>query len=92
MLIEQQFNNLKHLESKMYLSTNHQIDREKNIIAGLNHVLMTLNPLNTLGRGYSVIKDIEDNVISDINTLKKQKEVKVIMQDGSINIDIDVKN
>lgn len=91
-LIEKQFNSLKYLESKMCLSINHQIDREKNIIAGLNHVLMTLNPLNTLGRGYSVIKDIEDNVISDINTLKNQKEVKVIMQDGSVNINIDVKN
>lgn len=90
-LIQQQFNNLKHLENKMSLSINHQIDREKNKIAGLNHVLMTLNPLNTLGRGYSVIKDTNDNVISDINTFKNQKEVKVIMQDGSVSVGIDIK-
>ena len=56
-----------------------------------NRILQTLNPLNTLGRGYSVIMDKEDKVINKVSELKKNDMVKVIMKDGSVNIDIKIK-
>lgn len=87
-VIEDRFNTLKYLEKKMNSSIRYIIDIEKNNIKNINQMLMTLNPLNTLGRGYAVIKDINGNVISEIENLKKEKKVEVIMQDGSVKIDV----
>lgn len=46
--------------------------------------LEVLNPMNTLKRGYAIIKK-EDNVISSINNLNKDDEIKINVSDGIID-------
>ena len=46
--------------------------------------LEVLNPMNTLKRGYAIIKK-EDNVISSINNLNKNDEIKINVSDGIID-------
>ena len=52
----------------------------------LNHLISKLdllNPLNTLSRGYSIIKK-DNNVVSSIKKIKKDDEVTITLKDGEI--------
>ena len=46
--------------------------------------LQVLNPMNTLKRGYAIIKD-KDKVISDIKKIKKDASLKIQLRDGIID-------
>lgn len=52
----------------------------------LSHIiskLEVLNPMNTLGRGYALVKK-EDKVISSIKNIKEEDIVKISLKDGEI--------
>lgn len=52
----------------------------------LSHIiskLEVLNPMNTLGRGYALVKK-EDKVISSIKNIKEEDIVKISLKDGDI--------
>ncbi|SQB38077.1 exodeoxyribonuclease VII large subunit [Clostridium perfringens] len=91
-IIEKRIKEVNTLEEKLNFLGKRKIDKAKDELIALNSILQTLNPLNTLGRGYSVIMDKEDKVINKVSELKKNDMVKVIMKDGSINIDIKIIN
>lgn len=91
-IIEKRIKEVNSLEEKLNFLGKRKIDKAKDELIALNSILQTLNPLNTLGRGYSVIMDKEDKVINEVNELKKNDMVKVIMKDGSVNIDIKIIN
>lgn len=91
-IIEKRIKEVNSLEEKLNFLGRRKIDKAKDELIALNSILQTLNPLNTLGRGYSVIMDKEDKVINEVSELKKNDMVKVIMKDGSVNIDIKIIN
>ena len=91
-IIEKRIKEVNSLEEKLNFLGQRKIDKAKDELIALNSILQTLNPLNTLGRGYSVIMDKEGKVINEVSELKKNDMVKVIMKDGSVNIDIKVIN
>ena len=91
-IIEKRIKDVNSLEEKLNFLGKRKIDKAKDELIALNSILQTLNPLNTLGRGYSVIMDKEDKVINNVSELKKNDRVKVIMKDGSVNIDIKIIN
>ncbi|EHA0994734.1 exodeoxyribonuclease VII large subunit [Clostridium perfringens] len=91
-IIEKRIKEVNSLEEKLNFLGKRKIDKAKDELIALNSILQTLNPLNTLGRGYSVIMDKEDKVINKVSELKKNDVVKVIMKDGSVNIDIKIIN
>lgn len=83
---------LKHLEKKLNYSTKNIIEKNKSKILNLNNILITLNPINVLERGYTLIMDKRGHVISSIEEFKKQKEVNIKMQDGSADVEVIIKN
>ncbi|EOU2004785.1 exodeoxyribonuclease VII large subunit [Clostridium perfringens] len=91
-IIEKRIKEVNSLEEKLNFLGKRKIDKAKDELIALNSILQTLNSLNTLGRGYSVIMDKEDKVINKVSELKKNDMVKVIMKDGSVNIDIKIIN
>lgn len=91
-IIEKRIKEVNSLEEKLNFLGKRKIDKAKDELIALNSILQTLNPLNTLERGYSVIMDKEDKVINKVSELKKNDMVKVIMKDGSVNIDIKIIN
>ncbi|EGT3615729.1 exodeoxyribonuclease VII large subunit [Clostridium perfringens] len=91
-IIEKRLKEVNALEEKLNFLGKRKIDKAKDELIALNSILQTLNPLNTLGRGYSVIMDKNSKVINEVSELKKNNMVKVIMKDGSVNIDIKIIN
>ena len=88
MLIEKRKQEVLSLKEKLNILGKIKIEKSKDELQRLNCMLQSLNPLNTLERGYSVIKDKDNNVIFSALELKKQDSIKVIMKDGSVYIDI----
>lgn len=91
-IIEKRIKEVNRLEEKLNFLGKRKIDKAKDELVALNSILQTLNPLNTLGRGYSVIMDKNSKVINEVSELKRNNMVKVIMKDGSVNIDIKIIN
>ena len=60
----------------LYKYSNQKLEH---IISKLN----VLNPLNTLNRGYSIIKK-EDKVISSIKNIKENEIINITLRDGNI--------
>lgn len=58
------------------------VDKEKEKIANMNKLLVTLNPLNILDRGFSIVSDNKGNVLSSIDDLKQKEEIEIGMKDG----------
>ena len=82
---------LDNTKIRIYTSSNSYVLNNPNILykykeQNLNHIiskLEVLNPLNTLSRGYSIIKK-DNKVISSINNVKDNDEIKITLKDGEI--------
>lgn len=91
-LINDEKNALEHLNYRMNIKVNELIESNKSEINRLNHVLMTLNPLNILGRGYSIVLDEDSKILSSVKELEKKDNITVFMQDGNITMDIKLRD
>lgn len=79
-------NNLKLSSIKSsYIFTNPMkiYDNKLNKYNHLVEKLEVLNPLNTLKRGYAVIKG-KDNVITSVKNLKQNEDINIKVQDGEL--------
>ena len=76
---------------KIYTLQNSYVLNNPNILykyrkQSLDHLiskLEVLNPLNTLSRGYSIIKK-DNKVVSSIKSIKKDDEIKITLKDGEL--------
>jgi exodeoxyribonuclease VII large subunit len=66
-----------------------KVSLEKESLSRLNSVLLAHNPINVINRGYAVVQDCDNNIISDINTLKQKEEIKITLRDGNVKCKVD---
>ena len=59
-----------------------KIEKEK--LRGFNNLLTAHNPVNLLNRGYAIIETEDKNIISSVNELKSEKNIKINLKDGSV--------
>ncbi len=48
----------------------------------MNKILNSMNPLNVLDRGFSVVSDEKGNLLTSIENLKETKNIELGMRDG----------
>jgi len=66
------------------------IKMEENNLNSLNGKLILLNPLGTLNRGYSIVKDLKtDKIISSAKDLNIGDELNIELKDGYIETKVD---
>lgn len=70
----------------MDLKINNKIQINKEKLSSLNSLLSAHNPLNVLNKGYSVIEDMDNDLISQVKVLEQLGEFKVVLKDGQLNI------
>ncbi|MDT8716578.1 exodeoxyribonuclease VII large subunit [Clostridium sp. 19966] len=85
------YNYIDNLKTRMKnnMKTNIKLREEK--LAKLNALLSAHNPLNILNKGYSVIQDDQNNIISSKSELIKQKSVLITLKDGRVMMDVEFK-
>ncbi|MFK5915464.1 MAG: exodeoxyribonuclease VII large subunit [Woeseiaceae bacterium] len=85
-----EFNNI---HSRFKFSTNKLLDAKKQKLQHLAYTLDALSPLNTLKRGYAIIKDQEDHIIRETKDVKKNQVITIQLNNGQITSTItDIKN
>ena len=53
-------------------------------IHSLNELLKAHNPINILNKGYTIIQDKNDNIISSKKELGNKEEINIIFNDGKV--------
>ena len=78
-----QYTHIDNLKENLNYKFNAIISLEKQKLSKYNALLCAHNPLNVLNKGYAVLQNNENEVISEISNLKNIKEVKITLKDGS---------
>ncbi|MBU3180156.1 exodeoxyribonuclease VII large subunit [Clostridium psychrophilum] len=78
-----QYTHIDHLKETLNYKFNSIISLEKQKLSKLNALIHAHNPLNVLDKGYAVLQNNENEVISNISTLKNIKEIKITLKNGS---------
>ena len=61
-----------------------KLNKEKKNIENLNNLLIAYNPTKVLEKGYAIIEDEKNNIITSKNMLKKEKNLNIILKDGKV--------
>jgi exodeoxyribonuclease VII large subunit len=83
-----QYNYIDKLNNTLYHNTKLKLSINKEYLSKLYEILQSKNPLNILNRGYAVIEDLNKNVISEVERLKSEENINVILKDGSLRLKI----
>ncbi len=86
---------LDNVSIRLYKSVNSYVLTNPEILykfkkQGLEHIvnkLEVLNPMNTLKRGYAIIKK-DEKVISDKQNIEKDDIINITLRDGSVNAQV----
>ncbi|WP_027624672.1 exodeoxyribonuclease VII large subunit [Clostridium lundense] len=81
-IIVNEYNKIDRLNEILNYKINRQIDIRKEKLSKINALLSAQNPLNILNKGYAVIQDEFNNVVSEISKLNEQTNIKIILKDG----------
>ena len=81
--IVNQYIRIDNIKENLSYKLNAKVSLEKQKLSKFNALLHAHNPLNVLNKGYAILQDNEDVVISEISNLKNIKEVKITLKDGS---------
>ncbi len=82
------YNNLDKIKGTLNDRTKNKIRMEKQKLSKLNSLLNAHNPLNVLNRGYAIIEGENGNLISKIDSLSKEENIKITLKDGNKRFNI----
>ncbi|WP_026881322.1 exodeoxyribonuclease VII large subunit [Clostridium akagii] len=77
------YNNLDKIKETLVDRTKNRAETEKQKLIKLNALLNAHNPLNVLSRGYAIIEGENGNLISQIDKLSNEENIKIILKDGN---------
>ena len=61
-----------------------KLDKEKMKIHSLNELLKAHNPINVLNKGYAIVQDKDNNIISSRKNLGDIDEINILFNDGKV--------
>jgi exodeoxyribonuclease VII large subunit len=73
---------LDKLQERLRFVIKAKLKKEKSAIENLNNLLFAHNPINVISKGYAIIEDNDNNLITSKEMLKESKEIKIILKDG----------
>ena len=83
-----QCNHIESLKEILDNKVNSRITAEKDKLGKYIALLNAHNPLNVLNKGYSIITDENQKVISTVEVIKKQEKVNIRLRDGSVVVSL----
>ncbi|MGB0669600.1 MAG: exodeoxyribonuclease VII large subunit [Porticoccaceae bacterium] len=69
---------------QMIRAVNQQLETKQNQTAQAMHLLDTVSPLKTLGRGYSIIRDKQNAVVRSVTEVQAGDQLKGQLVDGEL--------
>jgi len=80
---------LQAISHRLNLSLNKNIDRKKNSLSSISHNLNLVSPLATLDRGYSILQDQQQQVITDTSQVKTGDQLTARLAKGQLNLRVE---
>lgn len=75
---------LDKLKDRLNFVIKTKIRREKDQIENFNNLLSAHNPIKVISKGYAIIEDNENNVITSKEQLKETINLKICLKDGNV--------
>jgi exodeoxyribonuclease VII large subunit len=72
----------ENIHKRFQLARSQAIVNKRQKLQHLIHTLEALSPLHTLKRGYAIIKDENNNIVSQCNKLKPGQKIKTELNQG----------
>lgn len=82
--IEMANQSLTDLSARLGITISRFLEQKKSALSHLETRLEGVNIEKILKKGFAVIKDPSGKAISSINSLRKQEEIRILLQDGEI--------
>ncbi len=90
-LMERILRSASDTDSRMMIIQNaltSKLDRAASDIRTKKAELDALDPSGIISRGYSIVKDVDGNIISSTNDVKAGDQIHITMRDGTVSADV----
>ncbi len=65
-----------------------KVNKEKDNLSKLSSLLEAHNPLNVLKKGYTLVEDESNNLITEKEELKELDKINIIFKNGKVKLNI----
>lgn len=82
---------LEKLQELLLIKTKRKLEIQREKLLKYKSILASNNPQNVLNKGYSIIKNKNGEFIDNVEKMKKENDIVVIMKDGTIETSLIIK-
>ena len=88
-IVDERSLNITQLLSTLQSQTKNFLDKEQLQIAGLRGQVRALSPKLTLDRGYAVVRNLKDGLVTDPKKVSKGEKLKITLAGGDLGVTAD---
>jgi exodeoxyribonuclease VII large subunit len=88
-IVDERSLNISQLLTTLQSQTKNFLDKEQLQVAGLRGQVRALSPKLTLDRGYAVVRNLKDGVITDPKKVSKGEKLRVTLSGGDLGVTAD---
>jgi exodeoxyribonuclease VII large subunit len=88
-IIDERSLNITQLLTTLQSQTKNFLDKEQLQIAGLRGQVRALSPKLTLDRGYAVVRNLKDGLVTDPKKVSKGEKLKITLAGGDLGVTAD---
>jgi exodeoxyribonuclease VII large subunit len=88
-IVDERSLNITQLLTTLQSQTKNFLDKEQLQIAGLRGQVRALSPKLTLDRGYAVVRDLKDGLVTDPKRVSKGEKLKITLAGGDLGVTAD---
>ncbi|MDU7252018.1 MAG: exodeoxyribonuclease VII large subunit, partial [Clostridium sp.] len=84
-----EYKNIDNLKGLLNMKIEGKLNKEKNSLSRLSSLLEAHNPLNVLKKGYTLVEDEKNNLITEKEALKELNKINITFKDGKARLNIE---
>ena len=88
-IVDERSLNISQLITTLQSQTKNFLDKEQLQIAGLRGQVRALSPKLTLDRGYAVVRNLKDGLVTDPKKVSKGERLKITLAGGDLGVTVD---
>jgi exodeoxyribonuclease VII large subunit len=88
-IVDERTLNISQLLTTLQSQTKNFLDKEQLQVAGLRGQVRALSPKLTLDRGYAVVRNLKDGLVTDPKKVSKGEKLKITLAGGDLGVTAD---
>lgn len=87
-IIVNEYKNIDNLKELLNMKIEGKLNKQINNLSRLSSLLEAHNPLNVLKKGYALVEDEKNNLITEKESLKQLNKINITFKDGKAELNI----